>query len=117
MSEPMHVDAKDRPPTRRHPTLRFRNIKGFADVAEVPLAPITLLFGWNSAGKSTILQSLLLLKQTLEENDPVRPSLVVNGTLTHLGSFRNLVHRHEMGATVEIGVDAADDPAPSAGSG
>jgi predicted ATPase len=85
-------------------------IKGFAETATVPLAPITLLFGWNSAGKSTVLQSLLLLKQTLDEADPFRPSLVANGSLTQLGSFQNLVHRHETEATVSLGVDSSDLP-------
>ena len=96
--------------TVRHPSLRFAQIKGFSDLSQVPLAPITLLFGWNSAGKSTVLQSLLLLKQTLEEGDPLRPSLVVNGSLTQLGSFRNLVHRHDTEATVELGVEMGDEP-------
>jgi predicted ATPase len=96
--------------TTRHPVLRLGQVKGFADVANVPLAPITLIFGWNSAGKSTILQSLLLLKQTLEEGDQLRPSLVVNGSLTQLGSFRNLVHRHDIEATVQLGIEAGDDP-------
>lgn len=86
-------DVPDSPRmTPRHPVLRLGQIKGFADVAEVPLAPITLLFAWNSAGKSTILQSLLLLKQTIEEGNALQPSLMVNGSLTQLGSFRNLVH-------------------------
>jgi predicted ATPase len=96
--------------TIRHPVLRLGQIKGFAEVTEVPLAPITLIFGWNSAGKSTILQSLLLLKQTLEEGDPLRPSLVVNGSLTQLGSFRNLVHRHDIEATVQLGIEFGEGP-------
>ena len=82
-----------------HPLLRVSNVKGFAEPVELPLAPITLLFGWNSAGKSTLLQTLLLLKQTLEDGDPAIPSLVVNGSLTQHGSFRNLVHRHDPDAT------------------
>lgn len=93
-----------------HPELSFQNIKGFADEATVPLAPITLLFGWNSAGKSTVLQALLLLKQTLDFAERVNPSLVVNGSLTHMGSFRNLVHRHLTNTPVHIGVEAGTQP-------
>ena len=39
------------------------------DTGAVPLAPVTLLLGSNSSGKSTLLQSLLLLKQTVASPD------------------------------------------------
>ena len=47
-------------------TLRLQNFKAFEDTGEIELKPITVLAGPNSGGKSSILQSLLLLKQTLE---------------------------------------------------
>ena len=46
--------------------LELENFKAFGKRARIPFAPITLIFGENSAGKSTILQALYLLKQTLE---------------------------------------------------
>lgn len=45
---------------------RVRNFKAFADTGSIELKPLTLLSGINSAGKSSLIQSLLLLKQTLE---------------------------------------------------
>lgn len=51
-------------------TLRLRNFKAFEDTGYIELKPITVLAGPNSAGKSTVLQSLLLLKQTLESGSP-----------------------------------------------
>ena len=50
--------------------LRLRNFKAFQDTGYIELRPITVLAGPNSGGKSTILQSLLLLKQTLESGSP-----------------------------------------------
>ncbi len=47
-------------------SLELENFKAFGERARIPFAPITLIFGENSAGKSTILQALYLLKQTLE---------------------------------------------------
>jgi len=47
-------------------TLRVQNFKAFKDTGELELKPITILAGPNSGGKTSILQSLLLLKQTLE---------------------------------------------------
>ncbi len=47
-------------------SFRVQNFKAFADTTEIELEPLTLLSGVNSAGKSSIIQALLLLKQTLE---------------------------------------------------
>ena len=55
--------------------LRIENFKAFAEEQRIPIRPITLLFGKNSSGKSSILQALLLLKQTLEEGD--RPAVLL----------------------------------------
>ncbi len=46
--------------------LKLRNFKVWKETGDMRLAPITGLFGTNSSGKSSILQSLLLLKQTIE---------------------------------------------------
>ncbi|MFD1910383.1 AAA family ATPase [Paenibacillus rhizoplanae] len=43
--------------------IHLQNIKCFQD-QEIILAPLTLLTGLNGAGKSTIIQSLLLLRQS-----------------------------------------------------
>ena len=56
-------------------TLRLQNFKAFEDTGEIELKPITVLAGPNSGGKSSILQSLLLLKQTLEGPPDVDLSL------------------------------------------
>ncbi len=45
---------------------RVQNFKAFEDTTFMELKPLTLLSGINSAGKSSIIQALLLLKQTLE---------------------------------------------------
>jgi len=48
--------------------LRIRNFKGWKDTGQINLAPITVFFGSNSSGKSSI-GHLLLLKQTVESSD------------------------------------------------
>lgn len=50
-------------------SLQLRQFKAWADTGEVVLAPVTLLLGTNSSGKSSLTQSLLLLKQTVESPD------------------------------------------------
>ena len=46
--------------------IRLTNIKSYRD-SGVPLRPLTLLFGPNNVGKSTFLQTLLMLKQTVQD--------------------------------------------------
>jgi len=49
---------------------QISNFKPFAGAATIPIRPITLIFGANSSGKSSIIQSLLLLKQTIDRCIP-----------------------------------------------
>lgn len=47
--------------------LRIKNFKCWQDTDDIRLAPLTLLFGTNSSGKSSIGQFLLMLKRTAEK--------------------------------------------------
>ena len=50
-------------------SLTLRNFKIWKTTGLVQLAPVTLLLGTNSSGKSTIIQSLLLIRQTVRGNE------------------------------------------------
>lgn len=50
-------------------TLHLTNFKAWRDTGELKLKPVTMLLGTNSSGKSTLIQSLLLLKQTVQSPD------------------------------------------------
>ena len=51
-------------------SLSLENFKSFKTLDNLKIRPLTILLGRNSCGKSSIIQSLLLLKQTIsEEND------------------------------------------------
>src|SRR5262245_49316011 len=52
-------------------TIQIAGFKSIADPISIDIRPLTILAGANSAGKSSLLQPLLLLKQTLEASyDP-----------------------------------------------
>ncbi len=52
--------------------IAVRGFKSIADEQQIELRPFTLLAGANSSGKSSLMQPVLLLKQTLEApSDPV----------------------------------------------
>ena len=90
LEEPPEEQVTHPTPDRRLLTqVELSNLKAFGAPTQVPLAPLTLVYGANSAGKSTIVQSLLLLKQSLASD-----ALITQGSLLNVGGFRGLVHRH-----------------------
>lgn len=72
--------------------LAFTHFKSWPE-ATLDFAPITGLFGTNSSGKTSILQFLLLLKQTKDATDRGL-SLELNGPVVQLGTIRDAIHRH-----------------------
>ncbi|MBF0181999.1 MAG: AAA family ATPase [Magnetococcales bacterium] len=48
-------------------SITIENMKSFRDKTRIPFAPLTIVVGRNNSGKSTLIQSLLLLKQTLSD--------------------------------------------------
>lgn len=94
--------------------ITIENFKGIRERVEIPLGPITLLFGANSAGKSTMLQALLYLRELLERQNADADLLSASGTAIHLGGFRQLVHMHDVGRVIRVGVtlELDDDGLP-----
>lgn len=70
-------------------SLELANFKSFGESTSVPLAPLTLVYGANSSGKSSLLQALLLLKQSLGDSH-----LVTQGHDLNIGGFQSLLHQH-----------------------
>lgn len=91
-------------------SLELENFKAFGERAHIQFAPITLIFGENSAGKSTVLQALYLLKQTLESREIEALSLrrSENG-LVDLGSFQELLFDHDLERKLAIRVGTSVD--------
>jgi len=83
--------------------LKFSNFKSWP-VADLGLAPITGLFGTNSSGKTSILQFLLMLKQTKEATDRAI-SLLLNGPYVELNTLRDVIHRHDITKPISIDVE------------
>lgn len=73
--------------------LRIRNFKCFADEVLLSLGQLNLLTGLNSRGKSSALQPLLCLSQTLDHSPGYFNDFSLNGPLTSLGTFREVRNR------------------------
>jgi predicted ATPase len=86
-------------------SIRLLNFKSFEDSGEIKLAPLTVLFGRNNTGKSSIIQSLLLLCQTLDAPADVA-RLNLRGPVYAAGTYADLVHKHQLkqNMTLELGV-------------
>ncbi len=68
---------------------RLFNFKSVKRDTPLEFGPLTIFAGPNSSGKSTWIQSLLLVSQTLSNRVRSR-SVVLNGSLTKLGQFDDL---------------------------
>jgi len=74
--------------------MSLKNFKNFSTLENLEFKPVTVLCGVNSSGKSSILKSILLLKQTMESQQ-IDNCLSLNGKTVKLGSFKNIIHNHE----------------------
>lgn len=93
--------------------LRVANVKSLAGEHVIPLAPLTLLFGPNASGKTSILQSLLLLAQSVNADD-----FMPRGPLIDVRDFRLFVNAHDTSKELAIGVrfmieEENDGPRPA----
>jgi predicted ATPase len=86
-------------------TLRLANFKGVRDETRIELRPITLLFGPNSAGKSTLLQALLYLHEILERHNTDPGSTQLGGDAVDLGGFKQLVHARDIDREVTLALN------------
>jgi predicted ATPase len=77
--------------------LRIKNFKAWEDSGDVRLAPLTVIFGTNSAGKSSIGHLLLALKQTVASVDRRKALHLGDSTsLIDLGTYEECVHQHDI---------------------
>lgn len=103
--------------------LRLTNFKAFGETQRIPIKPLTLIFGANSSGKSSLLHGLLLFHEALSQSrldmhalnisgfscslrrpnlDVYQPKLA--GNLIDLGGFRSFAHGHDVNGYTHIGL-------------
>ena len=93
-------------------SLYLENFKGFIQKEEekqcentIKIRPITLIYGPNSFGKSSILQSLLLLNQTVNEGGDYKTvCLLPKGATVNLGTFSDLINKNDTSKELRIDI-------------
>lgn len=86
-------------------SIALKNFKGFSEEVRIDLRPITLLFGANSAGKSSVLQALQYLREILQRQNINADRTLQGGEVVDLGGFLNLVNGRDPQKKVEIAVE------------
>lgn len=86
-------------------SLQIKNFKAWQDTGRIDLAPLTILFGANSSGKSSLHQFLLMLRQTVESPDRKRVIHMGDAnTPVDLGSYTDLVRSTDFTVPLEFGL-------------
>lgn len=80
------------------------NFKSINQEITLEMKPITVLVGANSSGKSTILQSILLISQTVRSS-PSESPLIFNGEYVRLGYISDVMHKNRMNQSLTIGFE------------
>jgi predicted ATPase len=80
----------------------LENFKACKDI-DVRLAPLTLLAGTNSSGKSTLLQAIAILRQS-HTQDGLLTGLRLTGELVQLGQYRDVLSEEAEGDEISINV-------------
>ena len=86
--------------------LSAQNFKSWENTGLLQMAPLTAFFGANSSGKTSIFQTLLMLKQTMERPPDWDGAIDFGdeGSLVNLHSFEEVIHRHKTGLSLDLSV-------------
>lgn len=97
--------------------IELGNIRLFEDVGrwDFPFSQLSVLCGTNSAGKSTVLKSLLLLVQSNSAaNTRDRAGqLKLMGPLVDLGTYKSLVSHQDVSRDITVSINTTDLIKPS----
>ena len=91
------LTSKDDPKEAQNEGITAISVQGFKSLAKesrIEIRPLTILAGANSSGKSSIMQPLLLMKQTLEASYDPGP-LLLNGPNAKFTSVNQFISRSQ----------------------
>lgn len=97
--------------------ITIENFKGIEGPVRIDLKPITLLFGPNSAGKSTVLHALQYAYEIFCNRNFSPDRTEVGGEQIDLGGFSKFVHKHDLSREVSLTLHfSSDDEIPDYGT-
>ena len=84
-------------------SLRLGNFKAIGQAQDLPIRPLTLLFGPNSSGKSSVLHGLLFGCQAARKGKLDVHQTDLGGEVVDLGGFQRFVYRRQLSSQMEWG--------------
>ncbi|KAF5059533.1 AAA ATPase domain protein [anaerobic digester metagenome] len=84
--------------------ITLENFKGIKGPCRIKLKPLTMLFGANSAGKSTVVQALHYAREIFLRQNTDPDKTLLGGSMD-LGGFSNLVYKHDQSLPIKITFD------------
>jgi predicted ATPase len=91
--------------------LRLQNFKCFQNL-DLPLTALTLLCGLNGMGKSSVIQSLLVLRQSYAANELLNGRLVLSGDSADIGTGSDILFEDANEDSIEFELQAEDVDRP-----
>ncbi len=89
--------------------LTLHNFKCFVD-QRIAFAPLTLLVGANASGKSSVIQALLLLRQSHRRGALARGDLLLNGRLVNIGTVDDVFYKQFQDRTLGLILETVSGP-------
>lgn len=91
--------------------ISLTNFRSFKDTQSIDVAPVTLLFGPNSVGKSSVLMALAYVQQILKKGHCDPQKLDALGAKS-VGGFRSLVNAQDLKKIIRIRLDYSSGKTP-----
>lgn len=88
--------------------IKLTNFKCFQEL-DLNLSDLTIFCGINGSGKSTIIQSILLLIQTHEDHPNETKNIIINGDIVSLGTTKDIVCESSLNDDVIISIDVNNE--------
>jgi hypothetical protein len=83
--------------------ITIENFKSISAPVRIELKPITLLYGPNSVGKSSVIQALHYAREIIcNQANPDIDKVELGGNLLRLGGFNNIVHGHDPHKSIRL---------------
>ncbi len=87
-------------------SVSIENFKAWRDTGKIRLAPLTVIFGANSTGKSSLGHLLLALKQTAISVDRQRAlHLGDDNAFIDLGTFQECIYKHDLSHPLKFNLE------------
>lgn len=84
--------------------ISLTNFRAFKQTQTIEFAPVTLLFGPNSVGKSTVLKALFYVQQILSKGH-CNPMYLDALNKKYIGGFENLVHKRDLDTNITLKIE------------